>query len=84
MEKILKVYIYKEGQVPIFHTPELKGIYASEGWFMKLMEGNQRFVVKDPSKAHLFYLPYSSQQLRKTLYIQDSHNLRPLSMFLKD
>ncbi|OAY80119.1 putative glycosyltransferase [Ananas comosus] len=84
MERILKVYIYQDGQVPIFHTPDLKGIYASEGWFLKLMEEDRRFTVKDPSKAHLFYLPYSSRQLQLAIYVPGSHNLRPLSLFLRD
>lgn len=64
MEQKLKVYIYREGEKPIFHRPLLRGIYASEGWFMKLIESNKRFVVRDPRKAHLFYLPFSSQMLR--------------------
>ncbi|RWR89786.1 putative glycosyltransferase isoform X3 [Cinnamomum micranthum f. kanehirae] len=84
MERILKVYIYRDGARPIFHTPHLRGIYASEGWFMKLMEENKQFVVKDPSRAHLFYIPYSARQLELALYVPDSHNLRPLSLFLKD
>ncbi|KAL6005072.1 hypothetical protein ACLOJK_005633 [Asimina triloba] len=84
MEKILKVYVYKDGPRPIFHTPHLRGIYASEGWFMKLMEENRQFVVKDPNKAHLFYLPYSARQLELSLYVPNSHNMRPLSIFLKD
>ncbi|CAN6477944.1 unnamed protein product [Victoria cruziana] len=84
MEKILKVYIYPDGEKPIFHEPLLKGIYASEGWFMKQMEENRQFVVKDPEKAHLFYLPYSSQQLEIALYIHDSHDMRPLSIYLRD
>lgn len=67
MERKLKVFIYREGAKPIFHQPKMRGIYASEGWFMKLMEGNKRFIVKDPRKAHLFYLPFSSQMLRVTL-----------------
>lgn len=67
MERRLKVYVYKEGERPIFHMPKLGGIYASEGWFMKLMEGNRHFVVKDPRKAHLFYIPFSSKQLRDAL-----------------
>lgn len=67
MERKLKVYIYREGEKPIFHQPKMRGIYASEGWFMKLMEGNKRFIVKDPKKAHLFYLPFSSQMLRTNL-----------------
>ncbi|KAK7272719.1 hypothetical protein RJT34_29515 [Clitoria ternatea] len=67
MERKLKVYIYREGGKPIFHQPKMRGLYAAEGWFMKLMEGNKRFVVRDPRKAHLFYLPFSSQMLRVTL-----------------
>ncbi|KAK8943829.1 putative glycosyltransferase [Platanthera guangdongensis] len=84
MERILKVYIYPDGSRPIFHTPELHGIYASEGWFMKLIEESRRFVVKDPEKAHLFYLPYSSRRLRDAIYRPGSHNLRPLAIFLRD
>ncbi|CAA2987693.1 probable glycosyltransferase At5g25310 [Olea europaea subsp. europaea] len=84
MEQILKVYIYKEGKRPIFHHPYLRGIYSSEGWFMKLMEENRKFVTKDPEMAHLFYLPYSARQLQKALYVPDSHDLKPLSIILKD
>lgn len=74
MENTLKVYIYKEGKKPIFHDAKLRGIYASEGWFMKLLEKNRNFVVKDPKKAHLFYLPFSSLKLRNT-----SNEQNPLS-----
>ncbi|CDP09990.1 unnamed protein product [Coffea canephora] len=84
MELILKVYIYKEGKRPIFHQPHLQGIYSSEGWFMKLMEENREFVTMDPEKAHLFYLPYSVRQLQWALYVPNSHNIRPLSIFLRD
>ncbi|XP_047330009.1 probable glycosyltransferase At5g03795 [Impatiens glandulifera] len=84
MEGILKVYIYKDGKRPIFHQPYLQGIYSSEGWFMKLMEGNKQFVTKEPEKAHLFYLPYSARQLQIALYVPDSHNMKQLSIFLRD
>ncbi|URD85964.1 hypothetical protein MUK42_27422 [Musa troglodytarum] len=84
MERILKVYIYEDGPKPLCHTPQLDGIYASEGWFMKLMEENTQFVVKDPNKAHLFYLPYSSRQLRTQLYVAGSRSMKPLSIFLRD
>lgn len=84
MELILKVYVYPDGRPPIFHSPHLSGIYASEGWFMKLLEGNRQFVTRDPEKAHLFYLPYSARQLQQALYVQGSHNLAPLSLFLRD
>ncbi|XP_008238441.1 PREDICTED: probable glycosyltransferase At5g03795 [Prunus mume] len=84
MELILKVYIYRDGARPIFHQPHLRGIYASEGWFMKLMEENRQFVTRDPEKAHLFYLPYSMRQLGMALYVPNSHNMKPLSIFLRD
>lgn len=69
MELILKVYIYKEGKRPIFHQPYLRGIYSSEGWFMKLMEDSRQFVTRDAQKAHLFYLPYSARQLQRARYV---------------
>ncbi|KAI3977583.1 hypothetical protein MKX01_000496 [Papaver californicum] len=63
MEEILKV-TFTEGEKPFFHDPIPEGIYASEGWFMKQMEENKKFVVQDPTKAHLFYLPFSSESIR--------------------
>ncbi|CAA0395513.1 unnamed protein product [Arabidopsis thaliana] len=84
MELILKVYIYPDGDKPIFHEPHLNGIYASEGWFMKLMESNTQFVTKNPEKAHLFYMPYSVKQLQKSIFVPGSHNIKPLSIFLRD
>ncbi|KAE8687533.1 Exostosin family protein [Hibiscus syriacus] len=84
MERTLRVFIYKDGKKPIFHLPILKGLYASEGWFMKLMQGNKRFVVKDPRRAHLFYMPFSSRMLEYTLYVRNSHNRTNLRQFMKD
>ncbi|KAL1194645.1 putative glycosyltransferase [Cardamine amara subsp. amara] len=84
MELILKVYIYPDGDKPIFHQPHLNGIYASEGWFMKLMESNTKFVTKNPEKSHLFYMPYSVKQLQHAIFVPGSHNIKPLSIFLRD
>ncbi|CAM8966363.1 unnamed protein product [Rhodiola kirilowii] len=68
MESVLKVYVYGEGEKPVFHQPTLDGIYAAEGWFIKLMEENKRFTVQDPSEAHLFFLPFSVKSLRALFY----------------
>ncbi|KAE8658096.1 Exostosin family protein, putative isoform 2 [Hibiscus syriacus] len=83
METTLKVYVYKEGKRPVFHTPVLKGIYASEGWFMKQLVTNKKFVTKKPKEAQLFYLPFSSRMLEETLYVPDSHNEKNLIEYLK-
>ncbi|KAL5729081.1 hypothetical protein ACHQM5_002082 [Ranunculus cassubicifolius] len=87
MENLLKVYIYSEGEKPIFHEatePILKGIYASEGWFIRNMEKNKHFVVKDPTKAHLFYLPFSSRMLQLQLYVRNSHSRKNLAEYMKN
>ncbi|KAJ7958562.1 Exostosin family protein [Quillaja saponaria] len=84
MEDTLKVYIYREGEKPILHQPVLQGIYASEGWFMRLLEANKRFITKDSKKAHLFYLPFSSRMLEETLYIRGSHSFTNLIEYLKN
>ncbi|EXB59797.1 putative glycosyltransferase [Morus notabilis] len=81
MERMLKVYIYREGEKPVFHQPYMRGIYASEGWFMKLMEANKKFVVRDPRKAHLFYLPFSSKLLRTTF--ENSKGKKDFEKYLK-
>ncbi|XP_073137225.1 probable glycosyltransferase At3g07620 [Henckelia pumila] len=82
MEKTLKIYIYTEGEQPIFHQPALTGIYASEGWFMKQLEENKHFVTKNADEAHLFYLPFSSWMLEKALYVPDSHSSKNLVQYL--
>ncbi|KAI3468210.1 hypothetical protein Pfo_024873 [Paulownia fortunei] len=82
MEQTLKIYIYTEGERPIFHQPELNGIYASEGWFMKQLEENKHFVTKNAKRAHLFYLPFSSRILEETLYVPNSHSRKNLVQYL--
>lgn len=83
MESTLKVYVYKEGGRPIFHQPVLKGIYASEGWFMKLMKRNRHLTVKDPRNANMFYIPFSSRFLEFALYVRNSHNKKNLVQYLQ-
>ncbi|KAI3943379.1 hypothetical protein MKW92_011027 [Papaver armeniacum] len=85
MEETLKVYIYKEGGKPFFHDPILEGVYASEGWFMKQMEENKKFVVQDPTKAHLFYLPFSSESIRySSLYDRKTRSKANFIKLLSD
>ncbi|KAK1367788.1 Exostosin domain-containing protein [Heracleum sosnowskyi] len=84
MEGMLKVYIYKDGEKPIFHDSILNGIYSCEGWFLKLLEANKQFVTQDPGEAHLFYLPFSSRLLQLTLYKKRSHNRKNLSQYMEN
>ncbi|PKA47281.1 putative glycosyltransferase [Apostasia shenzhenica] len=84
MGRILKIYVYKEGNKPVFHQPLLRGIYASEGWLMKLLQTDKHYVVKDPRKAHLFYMPFSSRLLQIALYVPNSRSHRNLVEHLKN
>ncbi|KAI0488117.1 hypothetical protein KFK09_027944 [Dendrobium nobile] len=84
MERTLKIYVYKEGNKPVFHQPLLRGIYASEGWLMKLLQSDKHFVVRDHKKAHLFYMPFSSRLLQLALYDSTSHSHRNLAQHLKN
>ncbi|XP_049933075.1 probable glycosyltransferase At3g07620 isoform X3 [Nymphaea colorata] len=84
MEKIFKVYVYKDGGSPIFHKPYLRGIYASEGWFMKLMETSKYFSANDPSRAHMFYLPYSALKLRSATNATGATRQKFLALYLKN
>ncbi|GAB4839046.1 hypothetical protein Ancab_028575 [Ancistrocladus abbreviatus] len=49
---------------------------------MKLIEKSRHFLVKDPRKAHLFYLPFSSEMLRTTLYEEKSPRMKKLEKHL--
>ncbi|XP_020589959.1 probable glycosyltransferase At5g03795 [Phalaenopsis equestris] len=84
MEQNLKIYVYKEGNKPVFHQPLLRGIYASEGWLMKLLQSDKHFVVRDHKKAHLFYMPFSSRLLQLAFYDPKSHSHRNLAQHLKN
>ncbi|PRQ27519.1 putative xylogalacturonan beta-1,3-xylosyltransferase [Rosa chinensis] len=72
-----------EGERPIMHTPVLIGIYASEGWFMKQLQDHKKFVTKDPQKAHLYYLPFSSLMLEEKLHICSNRNKKYMSKCIR-
>ncbi|KAG0560380.1 hypothetical protein KC19_10G176700 [Ceratodon purpureus] len=84
MEKVFKVYIYRDGRPPLVHTGPVLGIYASEGQFIERMKRTGDYQTKDPSKAHMFFLPYSVQHMVEHLYVPNSHTMLPLATFIKD
>ncbi|KAF3447320.1 hypothetical protein FNV43_RR12506 [Rhamnella rubrinervis] len=48
-----------------------------------LMEANKNVITKDPTKAHLFYLPYSSQMLKLKIYVPNSHKRANVIKYMK-
>ncbi|XP_051132355.1 probable glycosyltransferase At5g03795 [Andrographis paniculata] len=85
MEKNFKVYVYEEGEHPIFHNGPCGSIYSIEGYFIYQLEISN-FRTRDPKKAHVFFLPFSVASI--VHYIFDStvrkHRWRPLRKTVKD
>ncbi|KAH7374051.1 hypothetical protein KP509_17G085000 [Ceratopteris richardii] len=82
MERMLKIYIYKEGVRPLVHIGPTIGIYASEGRFIHQLESSKVFVTGDHHKAHLFFMPYSVTNAVRRLYVQNSHDMQPITRFI--
>ncbi|KAK4432508.1 putative glycosyltransferase [Sesamum alatum] len=72
MEKRLKIFIYEEGEPPVFHFGPCKHTYAIEGIFMANIEVS-RFRTFDHDKAHLFFLPFSVTMITQVIYVPESH-----------
>ncbi|XP_057438196.1 probable glycosyltransferase At5g03795 [Lotus japonicus] len=84
MEKQFKVFVYEEGELPVFHNGPCRSIYSSEGNFIHAMEMNGHFRTRDPDKAHVFFLPFSVTNMVKYVYIPDSHDFGPIKKTVKD
>ncbi|XP_059661296.1 probable glycosyltransferase At3g07620 [Cornus florida] len=68
MESLFKIFVYEEGEPPIFHNGPCKNKYSTEGIFLKLMEMNTHFRTRDPDEAHVYYLPFSVAMIIDTLF----------------
>ncbi|KAK4802182.1 hypothetical protein SAY86_000385 [Trapa natans] len=60
MVKRFKIWVYREGERPLFHVAPMKHIYGIEGQFMDELEvGDSPFLAREPDKAHAFFVPVS-------------------------
>lgn len=85
MEKRFKVYVYKEGDLPMVHAGPCKNIYASEGRFIREMEhSNSRFRTNEPHLAHVYFLPFSVAWMVQFIYKPYSFDVTPMQMFVSD
>lgn len=84
MEKQFKVFVYEEGEPPVFHNGPCKSIYSMEGNFIHAIEMNDRFRTRDPEKAHVFFLPFSVAKMVQFVYVRDSHDFSPIRKTITD
>ncbi|XP_070038701.1 probable glycosyltransferase At5g20260 [Nicotiana tomentosiformis] len=69
MQKRFKIWVYKEGEPPLFHRGPMKEIYSIEGQFIDEMEsGESHFLTKNPENATAFFLSISIAKIVKYVY----------------
>ncbi|AES60658.2 exostosin family protein [Medicago truncatula] len=84
MEKQFKVFVYEEGEPPVFHNGPCKSIYSMEGNFIHAIELNDQFRTRDPQKAHVYFLPFSVVMLVRFVYLRDSRDFGPIRKTVTD
>lgn len=84
MERQFKIFVYEEGEHPIFHNGPCKSIYSMEGNFIHEIEMNSHFRTRDPDKAHVFFLPFSVTMMVRYVYVRDSHDFSPIRQTVID
>ncbi|XP_012089599.2 probable glycosyltransferase At3g07620 [Jatropha curcas] len=68
MEKLFKIFVYEEGEPPLFHYGPCKNIYSTEGLFLSLMETNTKFRTFNPHEAVAYFLPFSVVMIIEHLF----------------
>ncbi|XP_028770457.1 probable glycosyltransferase At3g07620 [Neltuma alba] len=68
MEKVFKIFVYEEGEPPIFHDAPCKNIYSSEGRFIHEIEKRRHYRTDDPDEAFVYFLPFSVAMLVGYIY----------------
>ncbi|XP_059662841.1 probable glycosyltransferase At5g03795 [Cornus florida] len=68
MEKLFKIYVYEEGEPPLFHNGPCGSIYSTEGRFISEMEQGNLYRTKDPDDAFVYFLPFSVVMMVQYLY----------------
>lgn len=84
MEKQFKVFVYEEGELPVFHDGPCSSIYSTEGSFIHAIEMNEHFRTRDPKKANVFFLPFSIAWMVRYVYIRNSYDFGPIKRTVRD
>ncbi|KAL2514296.1 putative glycosyltransferase [Forsythia ovata] len=85
MEKQLKVFVYEEGEHPIFHNGPCGSIYSVEGYFIHNLEISN-FRTRNSENAQIYFLPFSVTSIVHFIYDKNviKHRWRPMKQTVKD
>ncbi|XP_059296285.1 probable glycosyltransferase At5g03795 isoform X2 [Lycium ferocissimum] len=83
MEKHFKIYVYEDGEPPVFHYSSSEGILGIEGILINQIELS-KFRTNDPEKAHVYFLPFSVYSIVSYVYVVDSHEWGPMKNTASD
>ncbi|KAL6574926.1 hypothetical protein OROMI_012211 [Orobanche minor] len=84
MEKHFRVFIYEEGEQPIFHNGPCGSIYSMEGNFIYKLE-TSNFRTRDPGKASVYFLPFSVTSIVHFIYDRNTRDhWLPMKQTVKD
>lgn len=85
MENLFKIYVYEEGEAPIFHNGPCRSIYSTEGRFIHEMErGTTRFRTRNPEEAHVYFMPFSVVVMVQYLYEPGAPDMNAIGNTLAD
>ncbi|KAL0405146.1 UNVERIFIED_CONTAM: putative glycosyltransferase [Sesamum latifolium] len=84
MERVFKIYVYEEGERPIFHHGPCRSIYSTEGNFIYELERGSFYRTNDPREAHVFFLPFSVVGLVQYLYEAGSRDRKAIAGVVAD
>ncbi|KAM7265225.1 hypothetical protein ACFE04_002908 [Oxalis oulophora] len=68
MEKLFKIFVYDEGEPPLFHYGTCKTIYSTEGLFISFMETDTKYRTWKQDEAHVYFLPFSVVMILEHLF----------------
>lgn len=86
MEKRFRIWVYEEGEAPIFHDGPMNDIYSIEGQFLDELEsGKSAFLAKHPNEAIAFFLPVSVVNIIQFVYLPyNDYSRERLQNIVKD
>lgn len=84
MEKLFKIYVYKEGDRPLFHNGVCKSIYSTEGRLIHEIEKGTLYKTEDPEEALVYFLPFSVVMMVQYLYVPGAREIHAIENTVSD